>query len=58
MKEIPVGVPVVSESGIKGRDDILRLQERGVCAALIGESLMRAANRAQGLRDLIGHAGL
>lgn len=52
MKEIPAEVPVVSESGIKGRDDILRLQERGVCAVLIGETLMRASNRVQGLRDL------
>jgi indole-3-glycerol phosphate synthase len=52
MREIPAGVSVVSESGIKGRDDILRLREHDVCAALIGESLMRSGDRAQGLREL------
>ncbi len=55
MKEIPTGIPVVSESGIRGRDDFLRLQDHGVCAALIGESLMRAANPSQGLQELRGN---
>ncbi|MFW8600730.1 indole-3-glycerol phosphate synthase TrpC [Desulfobacterota bacterium M19] len=52
MAELPAAVPVVSESGIKDSADLRRLAERGVCAALIGESLMRAPDRAQALRDL------
>jgi len=52
MREIPAGVSVVSESGIKGSDDILRLAKHGVSAALIGESLMRSGDRAQGVRGL------
>ena len=54
MAEIPESVPVVSESGIADRDDILRLADNGVTAALIGETLMRAADRIKGLRLLTG----
>ncbi len=57
MREIPAGVSVVSESGIKGSDDILRLSKHGVSAALIGESLMRSGDRAQGLRSLRQYNG-
>ena len=45
-REIPNNIPVVSESGISSRADMLRLKEAGITAALIGESLMRS--RAQG----------
>ncbi|MDA0836909.1 MAG: indole-3-glycerol phosphate synthase TrpC [Planctomycetota bacterium] len=41
---VPDGLTLVSESGIKTADDIRRLRDWGVDAALIGESLMRAAN--------------
>ncbi|MBA2848154.1 indole-3-glycerol phosphate synthase TrpC [Thermosulfuriphilus ammonigenes] len=51
---IPQGVVVVSESGLKGREDIQRLEEVGVDAALIGESLMREKNRVAKLRELLG----
>jgi indole-3-glycerol phosphate synthase len=54
MKLIPEGIPVVSESGIRNRNDILRLGSHGVCAALIGETLMRNGNRINGLRELLG----
>jgi len=54
MAEIPEDVPVVSESGIRGREDILRLAGHGVAAALVGESLMRAGDRAASLRELCG----
>lgn len=40
--DIPAGKSVVSESGISSRDQVLLLQEVGVDAVLIGESLMRA----------------
>lgn len=41
-KLIPEGIPVVSESGLKTVDDFRRLRDEGVCAALVGETLMRA----------------
>jgi indole-3-glycerol phosphate synthase len=50
---IPVEIPVVSESGIASREDMLRLKEAGVKAALIGESLMRSAEQAGTLRDFL-----
>jgi indole-3-glycerol phosphate synthase len=43
-EEIPPGVTVVSESGISDPEQLRRLQERGVDAVLVGESLMRAAD--------------
>jgi indole-3-glycerol phosphate synthase len=55
MREIPAAIPVVSESGIRERGDLLRLAEHGVGAALIGESLMRSGDCAQGLRALRGN---
>ena len=51
-KEIPVSIPVVSESGIKDHEDMKMLQENGVTAALIGETLMRSGDRAAALRRL------
>ncbi len=57
MREIPAQVPVVSESGIKDRRDIRRLSEHKVCAALIGEALMRSGDRAHGLSALRDYYG-
>lgn len=54
MKEIPPGTAVVSESGIRTHDDLLRLQDAGVCAVLVGESLMRSADIGAALRQLRG----
>jgi indole-3-glycerol phosphate synthase len=51
-KWIPSGIPVVSESGLKDKDDLKRLQDEGVTAALIGETLMRAGKNGTLLRDL------
>jgi indole-3-glycerol phosphate synthase len=53
-KMIPEEVPVVSESGISSYDDVKKLSEHGVAAVLVGESLMRAVDRAGALRQLIG----
>lgn len=44
---------VVAESGIEGRADIVRLQEAGAHAFLIGEALMREADIGAKLRELI-----
>ena len=53
-KEIPASIPVVSESGIKDHADMEMLQEHGVTAALIGETLMRSGNRTAALKLLRG----
>jgi len=53
MKMLPPEIPVVSESGIRDRDDIVKLAEHGVTAALIGESLMRSGSRIEGLQALL-----
>jgi len=52
-KQIPRGILTVAESGIKSADDIRKLKETNVDAVLIGESLMRAADRKQFLQELI-----
>ncbi len=49
---IPSGVLVVSESGISSAAQLLRLQEAGVDAVLVGESLMRAPDPVRALREL------
>jgi indole-3-glycerol phosphate synthase len=41
-EEVPEGMLLVSESGIKTADDIARVKACGVNAVLIGEALMRA----------------
>jgi indole-3-glycerol phosphate synthase len=46
-------VPIVSESGIGGPDDMKRLSDAGVSAALVGEGLIKARDRVSTLRDLI-----
>jgi indole-3-glycerol phosphate synthase len=52
-REIPAEVPVVSESGISTHDEMKRLAQNGVKAALIGETLMRQRDRAAALRALM-----
>ena len=50
----PADCCLVSESGIRTRDDILRLQQAGVRAVLIGESLIRAPDIGAALDELRG----
>jgi indole-3-glycerol phosphate synthase len=50
----PPGALLVSESGLKTRDDLLRLAALGYRGFLVGESLMRAGHPARALRSLIG----
>ena len=52
---IPVGKIVVSESGIKSREDITKLIEHGVNAVLIGETLMKSNDIAAKLGELLGN---
>jgi indole-3-glycerol phosphate synthase len=51
---IPADRLVVSESGLGSRADILRLQQAGARAFLIGESLMREERFEDKLRELVG----
>lgn len=44
----------VSESGVETRDDVARLEAAGVDAVLIGETLMRAADKREMLDELRG----
>jgi indole-3-glycerol phosphate synthase len=45
---------VVSESGVKTREDVLRLQRAGASAILIGETLMRSPDIAAKVEELFG----
>jgi indole-3-glycerol phosphate synthase len=51
---IPKGVLKVAESGIKSRRDIDRLRAAGFDAFLVGESLLRQADRRGALETLVG----
>ena len=51
---IPQDVLFVSESGVKGPEDTGRLREIGADAVLVGEALMRAADKRQALARLRG----
>ena len=50
---VPAEIPVVSESGITSKEDMLCLKEAGIKAALIGESLMRSAEQSGTLQDFL-----
>ena len=54
LKDIPEDRTVVSESGIKTRDDVVRLERAGVDAILVGESLMREKDIGQKVKELLG----
>ncbi|MBQ5440201.1 MAG: indole-3-glycerol-phosphate synthase TrpC, partial [Clostridia bacterium] len=51
---IPENVIFVSESGIKTPEDIDLLRKIGADAVLIGETLMKAENKSEKLRELKG----
>jgi len=51
-KLIPKDILFVSESGIKSAEDIKKLKEIGVNAVLIGETLMKAADKKAKLSEL------
>jgi indole-3-glycerol phosphate synthase len=50
---IPASRTIVAESGIHTPDDLRRLAAAGAHAVLVGESLMKAADRQATLRGLI-----
>jgi indole-3-glycerol phosphate synthase len=51
---VPAEVVLVAESGIHTRADALRLQEAGVHAMLVGESLMRQPDLGTAVYELLG----
>jgi indole-3-glycerol phosphate synthase len=55
LPEVPEEVVVVSESGIRGGDDVARLGDAGVDAVLVGEWLLGHEDPADGVRKLSGH---
>jgi indole-3-glycerol phosphate synthase len=55
-ERVPPDRVLVSESGIRGREDVVRLEAAGVKAVLVGETLMRAEDPAATLRELRGLA--
>jgi indole-3-glycerol phosphate synthase len=52
---IPPGVVAVAESGIRDGADARRLAEAGFDAILVGETLVRAADRPAQLGELVGY---
>ena len=51
---VPRDILFVSESGMKTREDIARLEENGTNAVLIGETFMRSSDKAGMLKMLRG----
>ncbi|MFQ5455885.1 MAG: indole-3-glycerol phosphate synthase TrpC [Nitrospirota bacterium] len=53
IKDIPDEKIVISESGIKMRDDIIFLQENGVDAILVGETFMKSRDIKEKIMELL-----
>jgi indole-3-glycerol phosphate synthase len=54
-RDIPADVLAVAESGIRDAGDARRLADAGYDAILVGETLVRADDRAGQLRELVGY---
>lgn len=55
MESVPDGVLAVSESGIKTREDVLRLDQARVDAILVGETLAASSNPGSKIKELTGN---
>jgi len=55
-RQIPADRVVVGESGIRTRQDVLRLEAAGVNAMLVGESLMARPDIGAAVDELLGRA--
>ena len=53
---VPDGVVVVGESGVASRSDVEDLEAAGVDAILVGEAIMRAADPAAKIAELLGRS--
>lgn len=56
-REVPHGHVIIAESGIRTREDILRLREAGVHGFLIGETLVTSEDPEARLRELVDGNG-
>jgi indole-3-glycerol phosphate synthase len=54
LPDVPAGTVVVAESGITTAQDVQQLEDAGVDAILVGETLMRAPDPAEAIRALLG----
>ena len=52
--KVPPGTLLVSESGIRTREDVLRLKAAGCGAILVGETLMRSPDIGRMVDELLG----
>jgi indole-3-glycerol phosphate synthase len=57
IESIPESCIAVTESGLRSREDLARLRQLGFDAFLIGEHLMRHADPAEPLRELVRAPG-
>jgi indole-3-glycerol phosphate synthase len=55
-KLVPPDILFVSESGIRSPEDISKLREIGANAVLIGEALMRSADKSSEILRLKGNS--
>ncbi len=53
-RAVPSGVPLVAESGIHARADVLEVERAGACAVLVGEALVTAGDPFAKARELLG----
>lgn len=53
-QRVPRDILLVAESGIRTRSEVVRLQEAGIHAMLVGESLMRADDVGAAVDGLLG----
>jgi indole-3-glycerol phosphate synthase len=54
LADVPAGTTIVSESGLRSREDLERLAAAGVDAVLVGEALMRSPDVEAACRELTG----
>lgn len=52
-KLVRLGTPMVAESGMKTREDVLSMKAAGACAVLIGETFMRSPDIGAMVRELM-----
>lgn len=52
--KIPKGKIIVAESGLKSHEDVLKVQEAGAQAVLIGETFMRSPDIALKMKEIMG----
>ena len=51
--QVPKGIVIVAESGLKTHEDIRRVQEAGAHAVLIGEAFMRSPDIGAKVKEVM-----